>query len=198
MYRYWSCGSMARLWLWPAQPSNIAADEDEAHFRARLSRHLPLAMTQRRSGWRGRRWAGRQSCSSRRRSGPCRGVRRRRPLRPGVSDAGAGFAVDEDHVGDAGHGSGAFQRWRRTQVRSRQEAITLTRRPIISVNGGALVGAVVQHQHMAVVTRHHGGHRGFHAEGAAACRAFTTWLSPVHDLQQAAAHGGHGVEARVP
>ena len=126
--------------------------------RARLPGTCRWPPPARRNGSGARRWAARRSCSSRRRSGPCRGARTRRPPRPAgsstpvpvsqwisitcvmrrVACAAAVRAAARRHrlfFGMRHHGGAAAHHLRQ-------------------LGGTFAVGAVVQHQHMAVA-RHH-------------------------------------------
>ena len=125
----------------------------------------------------------------------------RRHLGQRVLDTGARFAVDHDHVADRVVGLEFFveRRGRHRLVlgegQHRRTAAHQLRQP-----GRALaIGAVVQHQHVAVAW-HHRGHRGLDAEGTAALQGNDDMaVLAVHDVEQARAQaGGDGIEVRVP
>ncbi len=118
-----------------------------------------------------------------------------------VEHAGAGLAVDQDHVGDAADRLQArVERRRRDRLVLGEAHDAAAPAHHLGELGGALaVRAVVEHQHVAVA-RHHGGHRGLDAERAAALqRHDDVRVVAMHDVEQAAPHARrHGVEVAVP
>ena len=119
----------------------------------------------------------------------------------GIEYPGAGFAMDQHHVADAGVGVQAvFQGLGRNLLRFVEGQQGATPAHQTGQFGRAFaIRAVVQYQHVGVV-RHQRGNRGLHAEGAASLqRHHHMGLGAVNDRQQALSHAGRdGVEVGIP
>ena len=124
-----------------------------------------------------------------------------RDLGQWVLDAGAGFAMHQHDVRDrrVGLQSLVDRGGRDRRVFGKRHHGGLAAHHLRQPGRALAVGAVVGHQHMAVL-RHQCGHRGLDAEGAAALQ----WhhhvaVVAVHDVEQALAQArGDGVEIGVP